>query len=402
MAQSGFQKSFSTQTSLHRLTENIFDALNNSKVTGLVAIDIRKAFDTVHHKTLLAKLEHYGIRQSSLKWFREYLNDRTQISYINNTKSNHGFVTTGVPQGSTLGPLLFIVYINDLPGCFKHCSVNMYADDTAFYYSDRNKRPVTDAINEDISNVYSWLCANKLSMHVGKTNTMLICNHQKVRYLDSTQLNIELNNKAVEQTNNIRYLGIDIDNSLSFDTYIGNLVKKLNRSIGILKRCAPCLPLQTRKMLYNSLILPNMDYCCTVWGCATKTGVIRLQRLQNRALRIILREGPRAHIEDMLNKIKWMSVKQRMDYNKLVLMWRIVNNKAPPYLTENFKYINEIHGHNTTSSSGKKLFIPRGYRNSLLVTRSILWNSLLTELRLTEKIDSFRKKLSKHIIANMA
>ena len=397
-AQSGFRKKFSTQTSLHRLSESILDALNSSKITGLVAIDIRKAFDTVNHVTLLKKLEHYGVRHTSLKWFKDYLKDRTQVSDINGTRSQPGYVRTGVPQGSTLGPLLFILYINDLPSCFKHCSVNMYADDTAFYYSNREKQPVTDAINEDITNVYLWLCANKLSMHVGKTNTLLICNYQKIRHLDSTSLNINLNEQDVTQTDSLKYLGIDIDNRFNFDVYIDNLIKKLNKSVGLLKRNASCLPLQTRKMLYNTLILPNLDYCSTVWDNASKQAVVRLQRLQNRALRIILRKGPRTHIEDMLNSIKWMSVKQRLDYNKCVLMWRIVNNTAPPYLRENFTYASESHDYETQASSTKKLSIKRGHKTSLTVTGARLWNSLPIELRETKVLETFKKKLYKHLI----
>ena len=235
-------------------------------------------------------------------------------------------------------------------------------------------------------------------MHVGKTNTLLICNFQKVRHLDSADLNIKLNGSFVEQTDNLRYLGIDLDNRFNFDFYIGNLVKKLNKSIGILKRCAPCLPFQTKKMLYNSLILPNMDYCSTVWGGISKSGVLRLQRVQNRALRIILREGPRAHIDEMLNKVKWMSVKQRLDYNKLVLMWRIVNNNAPPYLTEKFIFAKDAHSHNTTASTENKLYVAGGHRNSLLVTGSALWNDLSAELRGIGRLETFRKRLCKHVI----
>jgi hypothetical protein len=222
-AQSGFRKNFSTQSGLHRLTEYIYEALNNSEVVGMVAIDLKKAFDTVDHSILLQKLEHYGVRHVPFKWFNSYLSNRSQISLVNSTQSDIGFIRTGVPQGSILGPLLFILYINDLPGCLKKCEANMYADDTAFYIKNKDKNLVSESLNADIINVHSWLCSNKLSLHVGKTNVILICNHQKVRFLDSTNLEIKLNGDELNQTDSICYLGVDIDHRCSFDTTCGYL-----------------------------------------------------------------------------------------------------------------------------------------------------------------------------------
>ena len=217
--QSGFRQNFSTQTSLHRLTEDLYNALNKSKVTGLVAIDLKKAFDTVNHRVLLSKLDHYGVRQSSLQWFTSYLQDRTQQSFINNTLSHPDVITTGVPQGSILGPLLFIIYVNDLPCALQKCSVNMYADDTAFYYSDKDSKAVSSALNEDLENLHAWLCANKLSLHIGKTRSILICNHQKLRHISDPNLNINLGSSPVEQAEHLPYLGIEIDSRCNFNIH---------------------------------------------------------------------------------------------------------------------------------------------------------------------------------------
>lgn len=393
--QSGFRKSFSTQTSLHRLTEYILDGLNSSEVIGMVAIDLKKAFDTVDHAILLQKLDHYGVRDTPQSWFKCYLSNRTQVSIINDTKSDLGHIRTGVPQGSILGPLLFIVYINDLPGCLSECVTNMYADDTAFYYKNRDKNRVSEALNCDIVNIYSWLCSNKLSLHVGKTNAILICNHQKVRFLNSQNLDVKLEGNEIAQTDSLCYLGIDIDNRCNFDSYTTNLIKKVNRSIGVIKRSAPYLPLDARITLYNSLILPHLDYCSTVWGCTSKSNIMRIQRLQSRAMRIILHESPRSHIEDMLAKLKWLSVSQRIDYSRLILMWKIVHGHAPSYLTENLKYSD--HDYNTSSSVSENLFIPHAHKHSLYKHGAKMWNSLPCELRKIPILNSFKKKLCVHI-----
>jgi len=396
-AQSGFRKSFSTQTSLHRLTEYIFEALNNSEVVGMVAIDLQKAFDTVNHSILLQKLDHYGVRHVPLKWFTSYLSNRSQVTYVNNVISDMGFIRTGVPQGSILGPLLFILYINDLPGCLRKCEANMYADDTAFYFRNKDKNIVSDSLNEDIINIYSWLCSNKLSLHVGKTNVILVCNHQKVRYLDSTNLGIKLNDFELTQTDSVGYLGVELDSRCNFDKHTNALICKVNKSIGVLKRCSPYLPIEARKTLYNTLVLPHIDYCSTVWGCTSQTNVMRVQRLQNRAMRSILKEGPRTHIEDMLHQLGWLSVKQRLVHNKLVLMWRIVHGAAPSYLTENLRLSRDVHRYNTVGSSNRNIYIPNAHKHSIFRYNANLWNGLPSEMRNIPVLDTFKRHLKAYV-----
>ena len=397
-AQSGFRKHFSTQTSLHRLTEEIYEGLNSAKVIGLVAIDLKKAFDTVDHKILLKKLKFYGVRNTAHKWFQDYLTNRSQITCINDTQSKVDFIKTGVPQGSILGPLMFILYINDLPGSLKHSQVNMYADDTAFYYMDKNIDLVSQYLKIDLSNLHHWLCANKLSLHLGKTNSILICNYQKLRHLPSSNLDIALNSTSIEQVENLPYLGVELDSRCNFDAHIKNVTKKLNKSIGVLKRTSPFLPLNTRKMLYNALVLPHYDYCATVWGNTSQENLTRLQRIQSRAMRIVLKAPPRSHIEELLDTLKWMSVRQRILYNQMVLMWRIVNDMAPEYLHKNLVYAADTHNYNTSSASDNNLFLGRGHRSSLFQNCAAKWNKLPAKLRRIDKLNSFKKSLTTHVL----
>ena len=276
----------------------------------------------------------------------------------------------------------------------------MYIDDTAFYYTGNNTSSVSNALNEDTHQVYMWLCANKLNLHVGKTNSILICNAQKLRHLDSPNLDIQLDSKSIDQVEHLTYLGVEIDSRCNFNVYISNLVKKINRSIGVIKRCAIYLPLTTRKTLYNSLILPHIDYCSTVWSCTSQTNLIRLQRLQSRAMRVILRANPRTSIDDMLDKLRWMSVKQRLFYNYMILMCRIAHEAVPGYLLQFVKFAHEQHEHATRSATQNNLFIANGHKHSLFHNGALEWNSLPSDLRNIPKLPTFKNNLTKYVFSN--
>ena len=179
--QSGFRKNHFTQTNLHKLLENFYSDIESGKSIGMLALDLRKAFDTVNHKILLDKLKHYGISEICLNWFRSYLEDRTQMARINGSVSDPLIITTGVPQGSILGPLLFTIYMKDLPKCLQHCKTNMYADDTAICVSASDKAGVTKLMQDELINKNDWLCANRLSFHIGKPLCMLVTSAQRRR-----------------------------------------------------------------------------------------------------------------------------------------------------------------------------------------------------------------------------
>ena len=278
----------------------------------------------------------------------------------------------------------------------------MYADDTAFYFAHHCISEVSDALNHDLSNVYKWLCANKLSLHVGKTNSLLICNYQKRRFLPTTELNVNLQENKLTQNDQLSYLGVDIDASMNFNSHINNLVKKVNRAIGVLKYCSKFVSRETRITLYNSLVLPHFDYCSTIWSNASTTHIVRLQRLQNRAMRCILNAPPRAHIEDMLSSLKWMSIRQRMCYVRLVFMWKIVHSKAPENLTNGLRYSKDEHGYQTSHATSNKLFIPRGHKLSLYTFGANEWNCLSHEDRSLKNLQTFKKHCAKYIIANIS
>ena len=399
--QSGFRKNHSCQTSLHRLKEKLYSELNNGNVVGLVALDLKKAFDTVDHQVLLDKLMYYGVKDKEHQWFKSYLSERLQICTIFNNQSESKHIICGVPQGSILGPLLFILYVNDMPSCFKKCDVNIYADDTAFYYASNDIEHVNQVLQSELTQVFEWLCANKLSLHVGKTNSMLICSKQKRRHLNRSNITLDLDNGNIEQVKNLKYLGIVLDENLKYAEYMNALIGKLNRSIGVLRRASRYVSQISRVTLYNTMVLPHIDYCSTVWGnVICKSDLKRLQRIQNSAMRIILECPARTHICDMLKTLNWLNIEQRLFFNLCCQMWKITNRKSPSYLDNIAEECNKIHLYNTRAASRNDLHITNCHKNSLKANGSRAWNSLPIEIREQKNFKSFKSVLIKHIRMN--
>ena len=260
--------------------EDIYHSTNQGGLVGLVELDLRKAFATVNHAILLHTLSYYGIDST---WFKSYLSDITQIAYINGKSFESLYVETGVPQGSILGPLLFLVYLNDLPTFLKYCRVNMHADESAFYtYGHNNISEITHMLKSDLCDVSKWLNANTRSLHISKTSSMLLCTRQKHHHLSQSTLNLSLDNQVVEQVDSYKYIGVTIDQDLSFNIHVENIINKISRCLGT--RSSPFLPLASRKTLYNTPVLPHSDYCCILWDVCSDTNI---SRLQNRDMRIV-------------------------------------------------------------------------------------------------------------------
>ena len=256
---------------------------------GLVFIDLKKAFDTVDHDILCEKLQIYGVQQRELFWFRSYLSNRKQFCRVNGVASDIQDVEVGVPQGSCLGPLLFLIFINDLPLAVQGSTVSMYADDTSLCHQALNMTQLNGAINNDLKKLDAWLQGNKLSLNVTKTHSMLITTKQKRNILKSTDQNLELSirGKELDIVQKTKYLGVQIDCSLDWKEQIKAVSAKVSRAIGFLKHAKKFLPRVTLENLYTGIVEPHFRYCCSVWGCCGSREINQLQKLQNRAARIV-------------------------------------------------------------------------------------------------------------------
>lgn len=295
--QYGFRKDYSTETAVLELVDRIHADLDERKLPLAIFLDLSKAFDTIDHKILLKKLEHYGIHNSELKWFHSYLTNRTQFVEIEGVRSTFGEITTGVPQGSILGPLLFLIYINDLSVASNFTSI-MYADDTnllsticRFQCETTPHQSTSTNINNELAKVSDWLAINKLSLNVKKTKSMIFRTRQK--HIPPHQIpDIMINNQTIERVESFKFLGVLIDQNLTWNKHVIYISNKLSRTCGVLSKLKNMLPKNILQLIYNALFLSHLNYGITAWGFHSCN---RLIKLQKKAIRIISNSKYNAH-----------------------------------------------------------------------------------------------------------
>ena len=266
--QSGFRPLHSTQTTLVRVTDDWLNAMGRQCYTGVVFVDLRKAFDTVDHDVLLYKLESIGVGSSCIEWFKDYLRGRKIVTQINDSLSQEEDITHGVPQGSILGPLLFVIYINDMIEKVNNCKMHLYADDTVLYFSDANPLKVQRSLQEDLSRMYGWMCDNRLSLNCDKTVCMLIGNRKMLNKHNVLELNV--NTRKLEQVPHTKYLGITVDEELNWNLQVDNVCKRVSKMISFMRRLRGIIDKEHVKLVYNSLILPQLEYADIVWDSGKK------------------------------------------------------------------------------------------------------------------------------------
>ena len=218
-SQSGFRPMFSTETALLEATNEWLWNIDDGLLNGVIFLDLKKAFDTLDHAILLGKLKLYGVSSQSLNWFQSYLSDRKQQTFIDGVQSDFCNITCGIPQGSILGPLLFTIYINDLPSCNLFSKPRMYADDTTLTTSAEDPCVLEHKMNYDMNLIQSWLSANKLTLNVKKTKYMPIGSQFKLSQINS-DFTVKVNNTPSERVIKHKSLGVQIDESLNWRPHI--------------------------------------------------------------------------------------------------------------------------------------------------------------------------------------
>ena len=333
----------------------IRNALDNGNFACDVFIGLQKAFDTVNHDILLSTLNHYGIKGVAFNWFKSYLSDRTQYATINNERSEIQTIKYGVPQGSILGPLLLLIYINGLNRSIKNSKMHHFADDTNLLYASSSLKDINQKINFDLSNLVQWLRANKIALNVKKTGIVIF---RSPRKQITKKLNFRLSGQKIRQKTCTKYLRVLLDEYLLFKDHANTLKQKLNRANGILAKLRHHLPFDILKTIYYSLFNTNLHYVCQVWKQSNSEILVLVQRTQKKALRIINFEEESHPSEPLLTETKILNLTNIITLNNYMLVFDHINSSLPAIFDDLFIPFKEQQSHNARGARGYVLNIP--------------------------------------------
>ena len=350
--QYGLRKRHSTEYAALELVDRISNSLDDRKLPISIFFDLSKAFDTLDYEIILYKLHHYGIRNSTLNWFRSYLTNRTQYIEIDSIKSNARPPLTGVPQGSILGPLLLFIYTNDINKVSSKFDFILYADDTTMISSmctltsDRRDTASIDAnINQELSKISDWPIVNKLSLNISKTKFIQFYKQKIMNEDNYTKLKI--NDSEIERIQEFNFLGLTINENLDWSSHCNKIAFKTSRTLEIMNISKHELPSAIFKLMYDALIMSHFQYCITSWGYSC----YRLFKLQKRAIRIVTWSKYNAHTDPLFKSKKLLKIEDIFEIQCLKLYYRYRTEILLKYLLDMFIENRDVHSQNTRQTS---------------------------------------------------
>ena len=399
-SQYGFQKGKSTEQALVDIQSKIVNSFENKEIPCCIFLDFAKAFDTVNHKILIDKLYYYGIRGSPLDWITSYLTNRSQCVTINNHTSSKLPITCGVPQGSILGPMLFLLYINDIVSSASKVDFQLFADDTCIFFSHKDKQILENTLNSELALIHDWLVANKLSLNVSKSNLLTFRNKNST---EGPMITLKINNEIVAEKAYAKYLGIIFDNKLTWHFHIEHIALKLTKSNGLIAKLRHFISLDKLKLIYNALIQPHLDYGSLSWSSASDSQLNRLTKLQNKTVKLMSFKKRFHSPTPLFLDIKVLPLKQSIMLNQIKFIWKILHHKFPICIEEIFSN-NNINLSNRDPES-LKLNLPfkiTSFGTSFLLFSGIkTWNSIPPNIRLSKSLFSLKRNLKPFLLSKI-
>ena len=397
--QFGFRRNNSTYMPIMLIQDYITKALENDDLVVGIYLDLTKAFDTVDHEILIKKLHKIGFQGTALSMLKSYLMERFQTVQINEIKSTFREVKMGVPQGSILGPLLFILYINDITNLNIEGQIMLYADDTALFFKHKNPEALQHITNTALSKIACWLESNYLTLNTSKTFLQIYTKRKSVETLE-----IYINGNAIKEVKTIKYLGVLMDSDLKFTSHISTVCNTVSRNIGMIARARPFLTKKLLIQLYNSIVFPYINYCCFIWGSNYDERLRKLVTLQKRSMRLIEGIFPPQSATPVFKEYNILKVKEVAHLQILLIMHKYLLQELPSALGHLVQLCPEPT-HLTRRSDHFQ--IPFSKKNCRLFTFACtgpkLWNNLIAANFLLNEVPRSKvalKRYLKHIFVN--
>ena len=399
--QFGFQKHKSTSLAILDICNRLVNSIEKNQLSCCIFLDFAKAFDTVNHEILLTKLEHYGIRGVALDWFRSYLTDRTQRVSVGDALSSSNYNHHGVPQSSVLGPLLFLLYINDIPQSSKIMKFHLFADDISLFYSYKNIDNLEEIINCELAKISDWLMANKLTLNVNKSNFMIIKPRQKKL---PRNIKLSLNSETLKESDCVKYLGVLIDKNLTWKNHINHVTTKVAKSIGILSKIRHFAPRKVLINVFNAFISPYITYGIINWGGTYPGSLDELNKCLKKAARYITFKSQNEPSKPIFKELNSLNLKDTYKLECAKFMFDIFNGKYNSLYSHLFHLTKNQHNINTRQATSGKFYTPTvrtNYKKYNITYSGVkVWNSIPENIRKSRHKKSFTKLYKRMLLNN--
>ena len=394
-AQFGFRKEISTANAVQRIVDSMYEAFDDKEFTVGIFLDLAKAFDSLDRTKLLRKLELYGVGRRAMDWFHSYFAKRRQFVRYENVTSSIRSVNFGVPQGSILGPVLFIIFINDIVMSSSLLRFVIYADDTNAFISSPNLRDAIRSANIELRKVTKWMADNSLTLNVDKTEYVVF--HRRQLSCPRVLSKLFINRVPLNKVDSIKFLGVILDSNLVLDVQIAGVVSKLSKFIHILFKIKSHLTQSTLRMIYSSLVYPNLTYCNSVWASAYSKYLQPLYKVQKHFVRIICNKPRNGHSAPLFKKLSLLRIDQINQFVNVIYVFKSIRKR------ENlFKFYESSY--DTRSKSSLVLSVPETFstqsRCSVLWLGCKLWNALPISIKTIQNVSSFKCSVKRLLLSD--
>lgn len=384
-AQYGFKKDKDAHCAVFDLINNIQSALDGNKLAAAICVDLKKAFDTVDHQILLSKLHRIGVRGHIHEWFKSYLSNRPQLVKLNGIESLIEVIKCGIPQGSILGPLLFLIYINDMGLLRLNGNLLLFADDAALIYTATDPHQLEADMLQDLALLNSWFMANKLSLNVLKTNYIIFTKPSA----PMPQLSLLIGSTPIVRVDYVKYLGVVLDKHLQWTEHVDALLPKLRSAANLIFRLRKTLDVKYLKMIYYAYYHSKLSYMSSIWGLANKQLISKISIFQNSVIKNVLGVRRRFSTQQIYWRTNILPFSAIVQVNLLLLVYNHIHSRKE--FNSSIVFNNQIHNYNTRIAAD--FHVPK-----VTSTHYGLWGATYQALKLYNSLPPDLKAVSSYVL----